>query len=228
MAIKIDLEKAYDRLSWEFIRETLNEAGLQEEWTRNIMSCIESPRLSILWNGESMDWIKPGRGIRQDDSISPYIFVICMERLGHIINQAVSKGSWKAIRLSKNGPLISHLLFVDDMVLFAEASSAQIQIILNCLKKFSSGSGQRVNMEKSHIFVSRNVEEAEANILSSLAGLPLTKYLGIPYIHGRITNIMYKQVLERVKSRLEGWKTKYLSFAGRKLLLQSVLSTIPL
>ncbi|XP_075508178.1 uncharacterized protein LOC142545090 [Primulina tabacum] len=232
MAIKIDLEKAYDRLSWDFIRETLTEVGLNRVWVRNIMNCIESPRLSILWNGDQMEWINPSRGIRQGDSISPYIFVLCIERLSHIICQAVSNGSWKPIRLSRNGPPISHLLFADDMVLYAEASIELLNIILECLNSFCSCSGQKVNFHKSQIFVSKNVDDMVANSLSTASGIPLTddlgKYLGVSSIHGRANNNLYKQVLDRIKSRLEGWKTKYLSFAGRKVLVQPVLNAIPL
>ncbi|XP_019160774.1 PREDICTED: uncharacterized protein LOC109157330 [Ipomoea nil] len=52
MAIKLDLKKAYDRLSWDFIQDTLERAGFQEDWTRIIMACIRSSKLSIAWNGE--------------------------------------------------------------------------------------------------------------------------------------------------------------------------------
>lgn len=63
MAIKIDLEKAYDRLSWGFIRNTLKLAGFNEGWVRNIMECVTTPRLKIVWNGDTLDWITPTRGI---------------------------------------------------------------------------------------------------------------------------------------------------------------------
>lgn len=142
------------------------------------MSCIESSRLSIIWNGEQMDWFNPKGGIRQGDSISPYIFVMCVERLSHIICQAVENGRWKPIQLSKNGPSISHLFFADDMVLFAEVSMEQLQVILECFNTFCSGSGQRINFLKSHIFVSNNVDETMAHNLSAMAGIPLTNDLG--------------------------------------------------
>ena len=92
MTIKIDLEKAYDRISWSFIRETLEWFKLPGDWIRNIMHCIEWFKLpetmSIPWNGRKLDSFRPTRGNRQGDAISLYIFVLCMERLGHIINQA--------------------------------------------------------------------------------------------------------------------------------------------
>ena len=71
MAVKIDLEKAYDRLSWDFIKDTIMEVGLHQTWTRNLMHGIESSRLSILWDGTQFDWFTPERGIRQDDTPPP-------------------------------------------------------------------------------------------------------------------------------------------------------------
>ena len=70
-----------------------------------------------------------GPGIGQGDAISPYVFVLCMERLGHLINDSINSGQWKPIRLSRNGPLLSHLFFVDDLILFGEASTEQMDVI---------------------------------------------------------------------------------------------------
>lgn len=92
MAIKIDLEKAYDRFSWDFIDDTLREVGFNDRWVRNIMNCVSTSRLGILWKGDQLDWITPTRGVRQGDAISPYLFVMCIKRLSHIISEAVSKG----------------------------------------------------------------------------------------------------------------------------------------
>ena len=69
-----------------------------------------------------------GPGIGQGDAIS-YVFVLCMERLGHLINDSINSGQWKPIRLSRNGPLLSHLFFVDDLILFGEASTEQMDVI---------------------------------------------------------------------------------------------------
>ena len=111
MAIKVDLEKAYDRLNWSFIFETLQLTGLPIQLSRLIIECVNSASMNILWNGEVTEEFFSGRGIRQGDPLSPYIFVLCIERLSHGISQAVGDGSWKPIRLAKHGTPLTHLFF---------------------------------------------------------------------------------------------------------------------
>lgn len=77
--------------------------------------------------------------------MSPFIFVLCIKRLSHIINKAVADGSWKGIRVTKDSQPISHIMFADDMVLFSEATKGQMEVIKNCLDSFCRMSGQRVN-----------------------------------------------------------------------------------
>lgn len=231
MAWKIDLEKAYDRISWDFIRDSLYRAGFNSDWIRNVMGCVETAKLAPIWNGEQLDWITPSRGIRQGDAISPYLFVICIERLSHLINDSVHNKRWKGIKLSKYGPTITHLFFADDMVLFSEATEQHVQIIKDCLERFSAASGQKISLSKSQIFFSKNVSQELANKISGIAGINTTnnlgKYLGVPSIHGRVTNSLFTPLLDKISKRLEGWKMKFLTLAGRQVLVQSVLASIP-
>lgn len=85
MAIKIDLEKAYDRLSWDFIQDTLDDVGFNSTWVRIIMECIRTPRMAVLWKGKRLHWFRPSRGVRQGDAMSLAIFVLCIERLSRMI-----------------------------------------------------------------------------------------------------------------------------------------------
>ena len=162
MAIKVDLEKAYDRLNWSFIFETLQLAGIPIQLSRLIMECVTTVTMSILWNGEITEEFSPGRGVRQGDPLSPYIFVLCIERLSHGISQAVREGCWKPIRLVKRGTPLTHLFFADDLLLFAEASIDQAYIIDAVLENYCRSSEAKVNKSKTKVFFSKNVLSRDA------------------------------------------------------------------
>lgn len=112
MAIKIDLKKAYDRLNWEFIHEALQETGLPRDMIHIIMECITSATIKVLWNGEVVIEFVPSRGIRQGDLLSLYIFVLCIERLSHGINNVVATRDWQPIRLTRRGTPLTYFLLM--------------------------------------------------------------------------------------------------------------------
>lgn len=81
MVVKIDLEKAYDRVDWKFLEDDLQEVGFGEFLIRVIMGYLTSSQLSVLRNSTRLDSFKPERGLRQGDPLSPYMFMLCMEVL---------------------------------------------------------------------------------------------------------------------------------------------------
>jgi len=89
MAIKIDLEKVYDRVRWSFITACLRELNIPDYILKVIQACMTMPQMQLLWSGEASKIFFPSRGVRQGDLISPYLFVIMMERLGHLIQTIV-------------------------------------------------------------------------------------------------------------------------------------------
>lgn len=170
--------------------EVLQTVGFKDKLINVIMSCMESSTLSVLWNGVRLKSFQPERGLRQGDPLSPYLFVLCMEVLGQRIKRAVDMGSWKACRLGKEGPAVSHLFFVDDLILFGEASVKQTRVMQEILSKFCGESGQKVNMAKSQAWFSPNTTLGVIRIISTTFGIKFTgdlgKYLGTPLIHGRL------------------------------------------
>lgn len=206
-------------------------AGLSDKWVSWIMQCVSGPSMNLLWNGERTKPFKPLRGLRQGDPLSPYLFVLCMERLCHLIEKSVEEKKWKPVSLSRGGPKLSHICFAYDLILFAEASVAQIIVIRSILEKFCTASGQKVSLEKSKIFFSGNVTRELATSISEVSGIQATcdmgKYLGMPILQKRINKETFGEVIERMTSRLAGWKNRVLSFAGRVTLTKAVLSSIP-
>ncbi|XP_028754982.1 uncharacterized protein LOC114714409 [Neltuma alba] len=232
VAMKIDLEKAYDRMSWAFIHQTLLLAGLQGRICELIMDCITSVSVNVLWNGSKTEFSCTQRGLRQGDPISPYIFVLCMDRLSHLISDMVEEGRWRPIGLTREGPFISHLMFADDLLFFGEATKQQVQCMLDCLNSFCSASGEKVNLGKSSIFFSRNVKPQVRSSLRNISGMKnvndIEVYLGMPMTRSRRTTEKFRYIVEKVKDKLATWKMNCLSLAGRITLAKSVLSTIPL
>lgn len=113
MLLKLDLEKAYNRLYWDFILDTLRELGLPD-WLVNLnMKCITGSSMRVLSNGEVIKEFTSSRGICQG-ALSPYIFILCMERLAHRINLAVNKGEWKLIKIGRKCLELSHVFFAND------------------------------------------------------------------------------------------------------------------
>ncbi|CAL1367787.1 unnamed protein product [Linum trigynum] len=232
MLLKVDLAKAYDRIDWTFLEETLMLAGIPTQCVNIIMQCVTSVEMQVLWNGGETDPFSPTRGIRQGCPLTPYLFTLCIERLSHIIDRKVRDKKWKPVLLSVGGPPLSHLFFADDLVLFAEASVEQADCILSCLNAFCVASGELVSKDKSRVFFSKNTKmHARTNICSRLGIQPtndLGKYLGVPVIHGRLTKLTYRYILDKIDSKLTAWKARTLSLAGRVTLAKAVLEAIPL
>lgn len=112
------------------------------------MSYVSLTTISILLNGGKLSSFKPTRGIRQGDLLSLYLFILCMEYLGFLINESYRKKEWTLLKASKQNLGISHLFFVDDLMLFAKANKAGVESIKKVLSQFCKEFGQVVSVEK--------------------------------------------------------------------------------
>ncbi|KAL0001717.1 hypothetical protein SO802_015498 [Lithocarpus litseifolius] len=110
MAVKLDISKAYDKVEWGFLRQVMQKLGFDEKWVHSAMEMVCTALYSILINGEPKGFVQPSRGIKQGDSLSPYMFLLCAECLSRMIRKAVENRELHGVLSSLNGVCISHLL----------------------------------------------------------------------------------------------------------------------
>jgi hypothetical protein len=89
MGIKLDMSKAYDRVKWKFLEAVMRKLGFEDRWIILVMSCVQSMSYSVVINGNPVGHIRPTRGIKQGDPISPYLFLLCAKALSTLLSKAV-------------------------------------------------------------------------------------------------------------------------------------------
>ncbi|KAF5804783.1 putative RNA-directed DNA polymerase [Helianthus annuus] len=230
MLVKVDLEKAYDTLSWDFLDSILEQMNFHPRWRSWVMALVSSARASVLVNGSPTQEFQCGRGLRQRDPISPFLFIIAMEALSGVFKKACSIGIFKGIVCGRNGPALSHLLYADDVVFLGEWSVENARNLNRIMRCFYLASGLRVNLAKSSVY-GVGVNESQvldmATILRCRVGSFPFKYLGLQVEANMNLVKHWKPVIETFKKRLTVWKANTLSYGGRITLIKSVLNSLP-
>jgi hypothetical protein len=117
----------------------MSKMGFSQQWIGWIMLCVETVDYSVLLNGNPVGPIIPGRGLRQGDPLPPYLFIICVEGLSSLINRAENRGDIHGVKICRNAPIISHMLFADDCFLFFRATENEAMIMKNILATYEAG-----------------------------------------------------------------------------------------
>lgn len=194
------------------------------------MSCVTSSSISILINGTRTDFFQPTRGIQQGDPLSPYLFIMCIDILSQSIHQSVHYNRWIPIMFGRQGIPISHVLSAHDIIFVSKITHLSCNTIIDTLNTFSSFSGQKINYNKSHVFLSRNSsQEDNEYVTSSLhmkEGTVMGKYLGYPLTHTSYQSRDFQLLIDNFNECLAGWKTKFLTMAGRTTLIRSTLNSL--
>jgi hypothetical protein len=232
MLCKLDIEKAYDHVNWNFLLYMLRRCGFSERWRQWIYTCISTARFSVLVNGSAHGFFPTSRGLRQGDPLSPLLFIIVMEALSRMLERAVAGGYISGFSVGdSNGTelSISHSLFADDTLIFCGADSEQAWHLRGVFIWFQAISGLKINLSKSELVPVgsvQNVPELESILGCRVSSLPLT-YLGLPLGASFKSKTIWAGVVEKMEKRLAGWKRMYLSKGGRVTLIKSTLSSLP-
>lgn len=231
MALKLDIAKAFDKVEWHFVEALSKRFGFAEKWCHWVMTCISTVSYSVLVNGSPTSKIYPQHGLRQGDPLSPYLYLFCTEGLSSLLHHVMLTKSIQGFKASRGGPPISHMLFADDSLLFCQASESQCQKILHILQDYASASGQHVNFQKSAILFGKIVPPEVMQNIINLTGISkiggFGRYLGLPEAIGRNKYDIFSYISRRVQNKLESWYSKFLSAAGKEVLIKSVATALP-
>ncbi|GAU45522.1 hypothetical protein TSUD_186790 [Trifolium subterraneum] len=143
LALKIDISKAYDKVDWGFLRGVMTKMGFTDVWIRWVMMCVSLVNYSVLMNYDRVGPIFPGRGLRQGDPLSPYLFILVTECLTALIHRAVGRGDLHGVRICRGAPEVSHLLFADDCFLFCRANVAEVNELMRILHTYEQALEER-------------------------------------------------------------------------------------
>jgi len=200
-------------------------------WRKWINECISTATASILVNGSPTEEFSLHRGLRQGDPLPPFLFLLAVEGLNVMMKVVVDNNLFKGYGVGASNLVeVSHLQFADNTLLLGEKSWANVRALRAVLTLFADMSGLKVNFHKS-LLVGVNIEDSwlieAASILNCKVGKISFLYLGLSIGSDPRKLAFWEPVVSTFKSRLSGWKSRFLSFGGRLVLLKYVLTSLP-
>ncbi|XP_058763304.1 uncharacterized protein LOC131636711 [Vicia villosa] len=182
IALKLDISKAYDKIDWNYLREVLTTMGFSQRWVKWIMLCVETVDYSVNLDSNKVGPIITGRGLRQGDPLSLYLFIICYEDDCFMLFKIVQK---EAIEIK------------NILATYEEASGQSIN-----LQKFELFRSRNV---------STNIKNMLADTLGVQQVLGTGKYLDVPSMIDRSRKATFKYIKDRVWQKINSWSSRSLS-----------------
>ncbi|XP_048491644.1 uncharacterized protein LOC125492933 [Beta vulgaris subsp. vulgaris] len=149
----------------------------------------------------------------------------------NLLSKAANEGLIHGARVCRSALRVSHLFFADDSILFTRVTLQECFVVTDILSTYERASGQKINFNKSEVSFSKKVTSCRRAEIRDLFGVREVvkhdKYLGLPTVIGRSKKMVFAVLKERVWKKLQGWKEKLLSRAGKEVLLKSVIQSIP-
>ncbi|KAL0325149.1 UNVERIFIED_CONTAM: putative ribonuclease H protein [Sesamum radiatum] len=231
VVFKLDMAKAYDRVSWEFLYQVLRRKGFPQHWIDLVANAISHCWFSVLVNGEHAGFFHSTRGLRQGDPLSPALFVLAADYLSRGLERLFAAHPtmfYQAPGLIR----VSHLAYADDLMIFTTTCLQNIELLRDFLRAYERVSGQLINGLKSSFIVGRQASSQQTQAVQDVLAYQLkhlpVKYLGVPLYKGNKKTCLFDPIISRLRDLLQGWAMTNLSHGGRLALIRSVLQATPL
>ena len=149
LVFKIDFEKAYDNVSWDFLDFVLQKKNFGIKWRSWIRGCLSSVSYSVMINGRPRGKFKGFIRLRQRHPLSPFFFMLVVDGLSRLMKKATESGFVKGWEVGREDVMISHLQFVDEALFFLEQGGSSFKNLLTVVGLFCSVSGLKISTAKS-------------------------------------------------------------------------------
>ncbi|GJX40550.1 hypothetical protein Tco_0255540 [Tanacetum coccineum] len=164
-AFKVDIQKAYDIVDWDFLKKILAGFGFHTRMIGWIMECVTTTSFSISINGSLHGFFKGKRGLRQGDPLSPYLFTLIMEVLTLMLQRGVQNASSFTYHRYCSKLELINLCFADDLFLFAHGDVDSVKIIKDALFEFKEVSSLVPSLPKSTAYFCNVLNHTKLAIL---------------------------------------------------------------
>ena len=230
--LKADVNKAFDTVRWKFVEAAMRAVNIPDRVVKIVMNAMASSRVTIQINGQGSGFLSPTRGLRQGCPLSPYLYILAMEFLTKHIQMALNQGDIKGVRIATSAPQLTNIMYADDLMILGQADTREIGCIKMLLEEFAKYSGLHINPDKSKAWFSKKCDAASRDEVLTVLGAKEAghreKYLGVFIAKNQNRRDQsHELLLQRLHSKLSGWKMNVLSQAGRLALIKSVLISIP-
>ena len=213
--MKLDYEKAYDRVNWNFLEEVLQTRG----------------SVCVRLNDENGPYFSTSKGLRQGDPLSPLLFNLVVDVFTKMVIRAARHRIISGLLPNVCEGGIVSLQYADNTLLFLQHDQIQASHFKWLLACFENLSGMKINYNKNDLLTLGLAEEenlALARIFCCNIGNFPIKYLGVPLHFTNTRREDIQPVVDKLIKRITGWKGKLLSSAGKLVLLKSCLASTPI
>ncbi|KAF3791961.1 Transposon TX1 uncharacterized protein [Nymphaea thermarum] len=155
--LKLDLSKAYGRVLWKFLQNSVHVLGFHPRWIELVMKCVSTVSYELVVNGCLGDRFTAYKGLRQGDRMSPYLFILIMKIFNRKIQVEVRNKNIHIPRVRKISQVIVAVMYADDVLMVSKASIRSFCTIKEMLEQFERFSSMKVNKDKSVIFLEKTL-----------------------------------------------------------------------
>jgi hypothetical protein len=225
--LKLDFEKAYDKVNWDFLMECLRARGFDDKWCSRIKMVLHDGTIAVKTNNHVGPYFQSHKGVRQGDPLSPLLFNFVVDCLTRMIVKAQVNSLINGLvkHLIPNGVVV--LQYADDTIVCLENDMEKASYMKLLLSLYEQMSGLKINFDKSEILLiggDNNLAVTYAELFNYQIGSFQLQYLGVPILAGRLYVIDWAKLEEKSARKLDVWQGSSLSMAGRTVLINFSLT----